>query len=953
MKQWETGDPVAYDGASDGRISPSEVNAEAYLDPYALLQARRDETGAVTDLIYTEANRSACEDLELPYEMLIGSGLLDIKPGARDVGLFDMLVNVVETGEPLTLEDWEFPARFNSSGQTLYFDMSAVRVGDGIGLAWWDVTLRYARDRDAARAEREMSEMLDSLLDPHTSYRGIRDDAGNIVDLEYVRVNVAACRYLSRPRKDLLGKRLRDVWTHGAVDLIVKWGRRVLETGQPLSVDEFEIELPGIGLRRLDVRAVRVGEVVSFTWRDVTSRVDAAREIAQSREHYRLLAENASEMVFRSGQDGRIQWASPSVLRVLGWPPDYFVGKAMAEFIHPEDLPRLRQAMNEILREGGLIGQTELRMATSDGGWRWMSSLGRALVNDQGVVIGGVDAVRDIQAQKNAQIALEESEERFRRAMMDAAIGMAIVSASGEFERVNPAMSTLLGRDEPTLMASTWQELTHPEDLDIDLQLVQEVIDGTRETYRLTKRYLKPSGEIVWADLTVSGVRDEEGHLRHFVSQITDISDSVLARESLASSEEHYRLMAENSSDVVFRATAYGRVEWISPSVEEVLGWARERVIGEPMLDYLMSEDLPESLQLDPDNRDRLDFEGRCRTADGSYIWMDISSRPLLDESGAVVGRVGRLRDIQVEHAAREALRGSEQRFRAAMESAPTGMAVVDLRREFVQVNPALCRLLGRSEQWLLEHGLCDVMDPVDDDLDRRLRAQVLAGVDSAPVRDHQMIRSDGERVLVEQSIGLLRDERGRASGYVSQFVDVTEARAARDQLRFLATHDSMTELFNRHELVTRISGILSKRPRTGINVGVLFIDLDGLKPINDTYGHAVGDTVIVTVADRIRSRVRSADVLARFGGDEFVLVLPAIHTVANAERIAASLHEVVAAPMQIEGHSIVMTLSIGVALVCPGENADVALRQADAALYRAKRQGKACTVVYDPAWES
>ena len=94
--------------------------------------------------------------------------------------------------------------------------------------------------------------------------------------------------------------------------------------------------------------------------------------------------------------------------------------------------------------------------------------------------------------------------------MMDAAIGMAIVSASGDFERVSPAMSTLLGRDEPTLIASTWREPAHPKTLDIDLQLVQEVIGRTRETYQLTKRYLKPSGEIVWADLTVSRVRDEE-----------------------------------------------------------------------------------------------------------------------------------------------------------------------------------------------------------------------------------------------------------------------------------------------------------------------------------------------------------------------------------------------------------------------------------------------------------
>jgi diguanylate cyclase len=135
--------------------------------------------------------------------------------------------------------------------------------------------------------------------------------------------------------------------------------------------------------------------------------------------------------------------------------------------------------------------------------------------------------------------------------------------------------------------------------------------------------------------------------------------------------------------------------------------------------------------------------------------------------------------------------------------------------------------------------------------------------------------------------------------------------------------------------------------------MSIVMMDMTGFKEVNDTYGHLMGDATLQAASLCVRDSLRESDFVARFGGDEFVLVLPAIHTVANAERIAASLHEVVAAPMQIEGHSIVMTLSIGVALVCPGENADVALRQADAALYRAKRQGKACTVVYDPAWES
>ena len=936
----QVGDPVL----AGGTIDPARVDPEAFLDPYALLQACRNADGDIVDFVYVAANRAGAAEYDLDPSQMAGRTLLELNPEDRKLGLFDQLVEVVETGESLSLDDWGYP----EYGEVRYFDISATRVGDGVGLAWWDVTQRYQRDRAAAVAERELRATLDALLDPHDVLRPVFDDEGRVVDAEYLRVNAASCRYLQRPAEQLVGHRLLQAWPADVAQVVLGWVAQVQRTGEPLSLDAQSVLTPDGVMRQFDVRGVRVGDAVSFTYRDVTARVSAAKQIEESREHFRLLAENASEVVVQTGPEGTITWVSPSVTRVIGWPVAQILGRRMSEFVHPDDVPAVLPAELAQQADDIVWGRVELRMATADGGWRWMSVLGRVLRDEDGRVVGGVDAMRDIQAERDARAALEESEERFRRSMMDAAIGMAIVAPSGALVRVNPAMCELLGRDERTLMNSTWQELTHPDDVADDEHLVRDLLDGKRDTYRLAKRYVRPDGEVVWADLTVSCVRDDADRVRYLVSQIIDITAAVRAREALASSEEHYRLLAENSSDVVFRSSAAGLLEWISPSLTEVLGWKPEQVLGSPILEFLNPDDVPDSIALRPESTALVDFDGRVRTAAGPSLWMDISARPLIDEAGELIGRVGRLRDVQAEHDAQEALRRSEQRFRTAMESAPTGMAVVGLNREFIEVNPALCRLLGRTEQWLLTHAVTDVLDPLDDDLDRRLRAQVLAGLVPSLVRDHQMIRSDGERVLVEQSIGLLRDDQGRATAYVSQFADVTEARETREQLRFMATHDSLTELLNRRELVTRISGVLGRTPRTGINVGVLFIDLDGLKPVNDTYGHAIGDAVIVNVARRIHDQVRSNDVLARFGGDEFVLVLPAIHDSEDAERIAASLHEVVERPMLLEGHEISMTLSIGVTVARPGEDPDVAMRQADAALYRAKREGRARTVVYD-----
>ena len=143
---------------------------------------------------------------------------------------------------------------------------------------------------------------------------------------------------------------------------------------------------------------------------------------------------------------------------------------------------------------------------------------------------------------------LRESEQRFRGAMRAASIGMCLVGPDGSFLEVNPALCALLGRDEADLTVTTWQELTHPDDLEIDVSLVQEVLDGERESYQLLKRYLRPDGAIVWGDLSVSCVRTPDGDVQYFVSQINDVTRRITAEQELAKAEEKFRLVAENAA---------------------------------------------------------------------------------------------------------------------------------------------------------------------------------------------------------------------------------------------------------------------------------------------------------------------------------------------------------------------------------------------------------------------
>jgi diguanylate cyclase (GGDEF)-like protein len=181
----------------------------------------------------------------------------------------------------------------------------------------------------------------------------------------------------------------------------------------------------------------------------------------------------------------------------------------------------------------------------------------------------------------------------------------------------------------------------------------------------------------------------------------------------------------------------------------------------------------------------------------------------------------------------------------------------------------------------------------------------------------------------------------------VSTFENVTEAKRANEKLRYQATHDSLTHLINRRELFNQAEKLLSYTQRSGNRVGALYLDVDNLKVINDTYGHTVGDRVLIEVAERLSSVGRSDDIVSRVGGDEFAILLPALHSVEDAERVAKKILAAFSDPVVFEDREIIVTVSIGVALAEPDFSIDDTLKHADLALNRAKRDGRSNSKVY------
>ncbi len=731
--------------------------------------------------------------------------------------------------------------------------------------------------------------------------------------------------------EELIGRNLAEL-IH-ADDLVVRdrsrehvhSGGRASHLARYRHKDGRWLWLSARGAPLVDERGTVVGAVGSA--RDATAEVEAREALERSEAMFRLLAEYSADIVVRSTLTGIVEWTSPSVAAVLGWAADELVGRDFLELLHPDDVASRDRA--RALVADGMSATFAARYRHKDGRWVWLSVTVAPMLDTDGRIVGVVGSGRDATAEIEAQRALQRSESEFRLLAEKAADVVFRTDADGCVSWVSPSVSRVLGWRPDEVVGTGLGDLLHPDDVARRDEGRHALAAGRTTSFLV--RYRHRDGRWIWMSVSGGPLVDASGAVVGHIGSARDATAEVEAREALELREADFRLLAENSVDIVFRADPTMRVRWVSPSVTGSLGWEPDDVVGHRITEWVHPDDLTSILVANgtADAAKDSEYEARFRRQDGDYQWFSVVVRSVVGDDGQVVARVGSARDISEAVAAREALEESEEMFRSVMDSSAVGMAVVGIDQRFRAVNPALCRLVGRDEEWFHHHLATDLAPP-----ENRERA---AADGAAYVDDVRLMHADGTEVWAQRTVVLVRDRAGNPAYVVTQLRDIT----AELQNEYRKFHDPLTGLRNRDWIVDILEEELRTARRSGNDVGVLFIDLDNFKVVNDSLGHEAGDEVLATVSQRLTASLRPGDHVGRFGGDEFVVVIPDVDEVQDLGSICERVLEGITPQIELRGHRIAPTASMGVAVSTLDSSAQSLLRDADSALYRAKSSGR------------
>ena len=616
--------------------------------------------------------------------------------------------------------------------------------------------------------------------------------------------------------------------------------------------------------------------------------------------------------------------------------------------IHPEDRGWVLANTEAAIREGRET-DFEYRLIARDGAVRWVRDRGCFIRDEKGEAVCWQGFIIDVTERRRTEEALRESEERTHSFFENTPDIIYVHDLEGNYLSLNRAAERIFGYTREEALKMNLRQVVAPDHLEVVKRNLKEKISGASQTTYEVDCIAK-DGRRITLEINSTAVY-ENGKPVAIQGIARDITERKLTEQALKDSEQRYRDLFENANDLLYTHDLEGNITSLNRAGEIITGYTREealkmnfaQVVAPEFLD-LARQKMTQKLK----GVQSKSYELEIIAKNGQRVSLELSTR-LIYQNGRAVGVQGIGRDITQRKRAEQALRESERRYRYLSEGImhQVWTALPDGKLDYV--NQQTVKYFGRPFEKLIGKGWQDVIHP--DDLPECLRrwAHSLETGENYET-EFRILHKNGEYRwhLVRATAG--RDAEGKIVKWFGTNTDINDQKSAEAKLNHFAKHDPLTNLANRAEFMNHLRAASRQAELDpSFCFAVLFLDLDRFKVINDSLGHAVGDNLLISIAERIKACVRDRDVVARLGGDEFTILLNKTGSTEDVVRVAERLQQSLSEPFNLDGYEVFTSASIGV-IISDGvpRKAEDYLRDADTAMYRAKEAGKARYEIFD-----
>ena len=643
-------------------------------------------------------------------------------------------------------------------------------------------------------------------------------------------------------------------------------------------------------------------------------------------------------------------YVSPAFAR-FGYPMESWLSDPdiFAKIIHEDDREWVFK-QTQASTESGKEVDYEYRIIDAKGKLIWVRDRGCLILDNSGKVVGREGVMIDITKQKLIEEELRSGEERFRNVIENASDIIYIHDLEGNYLSINHAGERIFGFTRDEALKMNMRDIAAPGQVEIVREQLERKLanpskqtsyevdcirkDGTRLTVEVNSSAIMKNGEAI----AIQGIA-------------RDVTERKRAEELIREREQQYRDLFENANDLIYTHDLGGNFTSLNRAGERITGYSRDEALKMNIGNVVAPGSLEAAQEM---TRRKLSenvsttYEIDILSKSGKLVSLELSTR-LIVRNGVPVGVQGIGRDITERKRSENALKESENRYRQLGEGIFHQVWTSDPNGQLDYVNSRTLKYFNKTAKEMLGEGWQNVVHP--DDLPeciRRWTHSLRTG--ELYETEFRLRRYDGEFRWHKATATCSRNSQGEIVKWFGTNTDIEDQKATEEKLNYYARHDTLTNLPNRVEFMNHLKIAVERAKENPMSrFAVLFLDLDRFKVVNDSLGHVIGDKLLISIAERLKTYVRPGDVVARLGGDEFTILLNRTggpdEVVSIADRVQRNLSK----PFKLDNYEVFTSASIGIIVSddIMREPEDF-LRDADAAMYRAKESGKARYEVFD-----